>query len=405
VTGHAPPSRRRFRVAHLITRLELGGAQQNTLYCTRHHDRERFEVHLLAGAGGMLDDEARSIPDAEVRLLPSLRHPIRPLQDLLVLFQLRGYLARHRIDLLHTHSSKAGILGRVAGWLAGVPVIVHTVHGWSFNATQPKRRRALFVGLERLVAPLTARLIVVASRNREEGLAEGVGRPDQYQVVHSGIDIEAFEKPGRPAAEVRRELGFDAGSFVVGTVACLKPQKAPLDFVRAAALACEKDDRLRFFIAGDGGLRPRVEASIREHGLASRVRLLGWREDVADLLHASDLFLLTSRFEGLPRAVLQALAAGVPVVATAVDGTPEVIEDGLSGLLVPPGEPEQAARAVLRMAADRELRERCVARGRERLGAAFDIRRMVIDLDRTYLSLLRSPTEGRSERPTIIAAR
>jgi len=381
-------SGRRYRVAHLITRLELGGAQQNTLFCTAHHDRSRFDVELLAGRGGILDDEARRITDARVELWPELRHPIAPLSDVRALLRLRRHLRERRVDLVHTHSSKAGILGRAAAFLAGVPAVVHTAHGWSFNDTQPRTLRALYLGLERAAARVTDRLVVVARRHRDEGLAAGIGRPDQYLVVRSGIDFEAYRHPRVAREEVRRALGFAAGHTVVGTIACMKPQKAPLDFVRAAAAAAAADGTLRFFIAGDGMLRADVERLVAELGLQDRLRVLGWRRDVVDLLHACDIFLLTSLFEGLPRVVLQAAAAGVPVVATAVDGTPEVVRHETTGLLVPPARPAEAASEVLRLAGDAPLRRRLASAAAAALDESFDIHAMVRRLDELYLELL-----------------
>jgi glycosyltransferase involved in cell wall biosynthesis len=380
---------RKYRIVHLITRLELGGAQQNTLFCVQHHDREHFDVELMAGAGGMLDAEALRIPDAGVRLLHYLRHPISPLSDLLTIFKLRAHFKESEVDLVHTHSSKAGILGRLAARLAGVPAIVHTAHGWSFNPTQPAWLRGAYVALERLAAACSDRLIVVSSFNRDAGLLAGVGRAEQYEVLHSGIDAEQFRNPQTSREAVRGILGFGPEHKVVGTIACLKPQKAPLDFVRAAAAAHERDASFRFFIAGDGELRPSVAALIEELGLQDVVKLLGWRRDISDLLHAMDAFLLTSVFEGLPRAVLQAMAAGIPVIATAVDGTPEVVDDGVTGLLVPPERPDLAAERLLQLFESSELRERCVTGARRRLTEEFDINRMVRDLDSLYLTLLK----------------
>jgi glycosyltransferase involved in cell wall biosynthesis len=382
---------RRYRVLHLITKLELGGAQQNTLFCVAHHDRARFEVGLLAGRGGMLDSEALAIPDARVELLPYLEHPISPARDLEALLRLRTYFKARRIDLVHTHSSKAGILGRAAALLAGVPAVVHTVHGWSFNATQPAWLRAAYAGLERGSALFTDRLVAVSAANRSAGLRRRIGDASRYMVLHSGIDAEPFRRAAANRAKVRKSLGWDDSHTVVGSVACLKQQKAPADFIRAAAAAHATDPTLRFFIAGDGELRPQLEALIGELGLQDVVRLLGWRRDVPDLLGAMDTFLLTSLFEGLPRSVLQAMAAGVPVVATAVDGTPEVVEDGVTGLLIPPAEPAMAARRLLELKRDEALRRRCVEGARRRLDESFDIRRMVRELDSLYLSLL----EGR----------
>jgi glycosyltransferase involved in cell wall biosynthesis len=381
---------RKYRLVHVITRLELGGAQENTLFCVRNHDRGRFQVGLVAGQGGLLDEEARRIPDATVRIVPYLKHPIAPWSDLVTLFRLRSHFRTTGADIVHTHSSKAGILGRLAAFLAGVPAVVHTAHGWSFNPTQSPGVRRTFVALERMAAAISDRLITVSHRNRIDGLALGIGRVRQYDVVHSGIEVDAFRRPITARETVRAGLGIEPHHVLVGTVTCLKPQKAPLDFLRAAALAHARDERLRFVIAGDGELRPAMDQLVSELGLQGVVRLLGWRRDVVDLLHAMDVFLLTSRFEGLPRAVLQALAAGVPVVATAVDGTPEVVRDRHSGLLVPPSDPEAAAGRLLEMVSDPVLRRRCIAQGREVLDRGFDSRRMVRDLERLYIDLLEN---------------
>jgi glycosyltransferase involved in cell wall biosynthesis len=380
----------RARIVHAITRLELGGAQQNTLFCVARHDRSRFEVGLVAGRGGVLDDEALAIPDAGVRIVPWLHHGIHPYWDTVALMRLAAHFRRERTHLVHTHSSKAGILGRLAARIAGVPARVHTVHGWSFNAVQRPAVRRAFVALERAAGSLTDRIVVVSEADRAKGLAHGIGRDDRYLLLRSGIDPTIYEDGAERREGTRAALGFAAEHTVVGMLACLKPQKAPLDFVEAAAAAHARNPGLRFFLAGDGELRPAVEARIRELGLDGIVRLLGWRRDVPDLLRAMDLFLLTSRFEGLPRAVLQAMAAGVPVVATAVDGTPEVVRDGETGALVPPGDPRAAADAVLALADRAELRARYASRAREALSESFDIRRMVRRLEDLYLEVLAS---------------
>jgi glycosyltransferase involved in cell wall biosynthesis len=380
---------RKYKIVHLITRLDLGGAQQNTLHCVRHHDRERFDVELVAGRGGVLDAEARAIADAGIHIVPYLKHAISPWSDVAALFRLRSHFRSRGVDLVHTHSSKAGIVGRLAAFLAGVPVVVHTAHGWSFNRTQPGGVRRGFVMLERMAAPITDRLIMVSRSNLDEGLALRIGRAGQYAVVRSGIDAAEFRAAGRDRDAVRAELGCEPHHVLVGTVACLKPQKGPLDFVRAAAAAHARSERLRFVMAGDGELRAEVETLARQLGLGDVLRVLGWRRDVAELLRAMDVFLLTSRFEGLPRVVLQAMASGVPVVATAVDGTPEVVRDGRSGLLVPPESPETAADRVLELVADPELRRRCVDEASRVLDGSFDIHRMVRDLEGIYISLLK----------------
>lgn len=374
---------RRWRIAHVITRLDLGGAQQNTLYCVAHHDRSLFDVELVAGCGGLLDDEARRIDDATVHLWAVLRHPIRPLHDLAALLRLTFLLRKRRIDLVHTHSSKAGIIGRLAARLAGVGVIVHTVHGWSFNPTQSRWRRRLYRAAERLVASCTDRIITVAEAGVRDGLEAGIGRPELYSVVRSGIDVTAFaQQPGRPSN------GGGAEKIHVGTLACLKPQKDPLTLVRAAARVVAEEPQAVFHIAGDGELRGQVEALVQELGIADRVILHGWVEDAHAFLSGLDLFVLTSRFEGLPRAVLQAAAAGVPIVATAVDGTPEFVVNNESGLLVPAGDHDAIAAAILCLIRNSELRSALTQGARRRLRGSFEIAEMLHRIEEIYLELL-----------------
>lgn len=370
-------------IAHIITRLDLGGAQQNTLYCVANHDRSRYRAHLVSGCGGRLDGQAQQIESARVHLMPILKHPVRPVADVLATRAIAGLLRDHGVGLAHTHSSKAGVVGRFAARLAGTPAVVHTVHGWSFNSTQGPVRRAFYVWLERLVARLTGRIIAVAEANVRQGLAAGVGRPEQYRVVHSGIDVDAFARvPGRPLLSRR------PGELRIGTLACLKPQKDPLSLVRAARLVIDQEPDARFYVAGDGLLRPEVEQLASQLGLDDRLVLMGWVDDVHAFLHDLDVFVLTSRFEGLPRAVLQAFAAGVPVVATSVDGVPEVVVDGVTGRLVEPGDYEAAARAVIDLLRRPSEAARLAEVAQTRLVGSFEISRMLTEIEEIYSELL-----------------
>ncbi len=377
---------RRRRLVHLVTRLELGGAQQNTLHCVEHHDRAKYDVSLWSGAGGFLDARAAAIPGADVKLLPWLAHPISPVADAGAVVRLASML--RDVEVLHTHSSKAGILGRAAARLAGTPAVVHTVHGWSFNDVQPAVIRRLYVEAERAAARVTDRIVCVARYDRERGLAAGIGEASQYRIVRSGIDPSQYAAPPAARERIRRSLGIEPDELVVGSIGNFKPQKAPLVFIEAARRASLRDRRLKFLVAGDGELRPAVEGAISGAGLAGVVHLLGWREDVPEILAAMDIFLLTSLFEGLPRSVLQAMAASVAVVATDTGGVREVIADGKTGLLVPPGHPQAAAEAVLVLASDAGLREGFARSARSRLGAEFDIRRLVPDLESLYDEIL-----------------
>lgn len=327
-------------VCTIITMLELGGAQEVALFTAANLDRVKYRPVLLTGPGGLLTEEAKALPGVDVEIIPSLGRPIRPWRDLRALVELVRALRRHRPQIVHTHSSKAGILGRWAAWLAGVPVIVHTVHGFGITPSQPAWLRALLIGLERVTGLITTYWIAVAEANIEEGLRWGLFDRQRAAVIRPGIDPRPFQAPLPPQERdrARAELGAEPGDQLVGMVACLKPQKAPHDFVAVAARVCARLPAARFVLIGDGELRAEVDEDIRSAGLGERVRIVGWRRDVPVVMRALDAFLLTSHWEGLARVWLEARAARVPVVATRVGGAAEAIADGRHGRLCEVGD-------------------------------------------------------------------
>lgn len=376
-----------IRVCHVITLLELGGAQQNTLYTCSKMDPSRFDVHLLTGRGGYLDGEAVRLLGGRARFLPELVREIRPGRDVGAYFSLRQAFRELRPAIVHTHSSKAGILGRAAARAERVPVIVHSIHGFPFNERQPWLVRHAYIGAERLAARWTRRFVAVSRRNAEEGIRRGLFSEDRVSVIRSGIDLAAFAA-GEASPGKRAEWGIPEGAPLVGTVACLKPQKAPFDFVAVCVRVSEEVPDAHFLLVGDGAMRPRLERKVEEMGMGGRVHLAGWREDVPEIMRLLDVFVLTSRWEGLPRAVLQARATGVPVVATAVDGTVEAVEDGVCGYLYPPGEVAAMAARVIELLRNRDKRLLMGERGRSGL-EEFDQDEMVKQQEELYLDLTR----------------
>lgn len=332
-----------MRLGLFVTRLDLGGAQQVVLDLAAHAAGQGVDVTLYAGAGGALDDAARALP-VQVQLLPWLPHAVAP-GDALAVPRLAQLFRAGRLDVLHTHSSKAGALGRVAAKLARVPAVVHTVHGWSFNDTQSAATQRAFVAVEKACAKLSDALVCVSEHDRARGLSLHIGQKDQYRILRAGIDVERFSAPtGGPA--LRQRLGIPDGHRVVGTVANFKPQKGPLDCAEVAVRVLRARDDVHVVYAGDGPLRSLAEQRLVHAGVHQRAHLLGWCDDVDAVYAASDVFLLMSHFEGLPRSVLQAMAGRVPVVATAVDGTAEVVRKE-TGYPVARGDVAGAAEAVL----------------------------------------------------------
>jgi len=353
----------RIRVLLAITRLELGGAQRVVLHTARRLDRERFAVALAWGPGDLLDGEAAAILDLEAFPIPWLVRRVAPVADLRALTALRRAIRAFQPQVVHTHSSKAGILGRLAARLEHIPVIVHTVHGFGFTPLQPPPVRAAFLVAERLLARSTDHFVTVSERDRQRGVELGLFPLERATVIRAGIDLDRFRNPSGGAA-VRERLGVPAGVPLVVQIGNFKLQKAPLDFVRVAALVADRIADVRFVMVGDGPLRREAEDLARSLGIAERVIFCGWWDDVPGLLAATTVSVLTSRHEGLPCSVVESLAAGVPVVATAVDGTVEVVRSGGNGVLAPAGDVGALADGVCEVLGDGATRERFSAAAR-----------------------------------------
>ncbi len=380
------------RVCHVITRLDLGGAQDNTLH-TVASLAAPFRASLVCGRGGMLDAEAARIADLDLTFVDDLVRPISPLRDARAVRRLVHVLRRLRPHIVHTHSSKAGILGRLAARIAGVPVRVHSIHGFGFNDTQPALLRTALINAERALAPLTTHFIAVSRANLDQGARLGIVPRDRSSVIHSGIRLDRFgSERGKPESRnghgLRRELGWRDDAPLVGMVACLKPQKAPLDFVEVAARVAALRPETRFVMVGDGELRGRVEERAAAAGLGDRLRLLGWRRDVPRLMSALDVMVLTSLWEGLPRVLPEAIACGVPIVATGVDGSADILKDQETGIVCRPRDVDSLAAGVGRLLGDRALGARLTEAARACL-SEFDIDAMVREQEALYLHLLR----------------
>jgi len=379
----------RTRILHVITRLELGGAQRNTLYTVEHLDRDRFQAGLAWGPGDRLDAEAARLEGVERFEVADLVRPVHPLRDLGALARLRRVVREFAPQVVHTHSSKAGILGRAAARLERVPSVVHSIHGFGFTPLQAAPVRALFLLAERAAARWTDHFIAVSQADRQLGLELGLFGPEAVSLIRSGIPLERLR--AADGSRVRCQLGLPDATPLVTQVGNFKPQKAPLDFVRVAAEVVRELPDTRFVMAGEGPLRGQAEALAAELRVADRIIFCGWWNEVPELLAASQVSVLTSRHEGLPRAVVESLAAGVPVVATAVDGVVEVVRHGVNGFLAAPGDVASMAAAVTALLRSPELRQRMAAAARAGLDE-FDIDLMVRQQEELYRWLLGSTT-------------
>lgn len=378
-----------MKVAHIITMLELGGAQQNTLFTVTHLDRNKFDVVLICGRGGILDDEARKIPNLKIHFLKSMVRPVRPWKDLFCLIQLIHILKKEKLDIVHTHSSKAGILGRIAAWIAGTPIIIHSIHGFGFNPYQKSFVRWLFVILEKWIAKITHTLIAVSSENIAEGLRLGIGTQEQYTLIRSGVDIQKIRKTSESSdtAQLRKKLEIDSNAKIILTVGPFKIQKNPTAFVRLAKNVTKQFPNAQFLMVGDGELRPKITELIQTLNVQDHIKLLGWRRDISQLLSLCDIFVLTSLWEGLPRAGVESLIVGKPVVAFAVDGLREIVKNGENGFLVPPNAVDEMAERIIQILNDDNLLKKLGENARKTIDDSFDIHNMVKQQEVLYQKL------------------
>jgi glycosyltransferase involved in cell wall biosynthesis len=393
---------RRIRVLHVITRLIVGGAQENTLFTAIGQHRDpRYDVTLLAGIDdgreGDLHDAARA---AGVRLilLPTLVRPIRPLSDVRALLWMIAFMRHERFDIVHTHSSKAGILGRLAARIAGVPIVVHTLHSLVFHEYERPWKNRLYIVLKRLVAPLTDVLISVNETTARGARQAGIGRREQHVTIYSGMEIAPFAEIGETLSveQAKAQAGLDPSAPVVGKIARLVPLKGHREFFAAAKRIAARDPRAQFLLVGDGALRPDLERLVREMGLEKQTRFAGLvpSAEVPALIQAMDVVVHTSLREGLARVLPQAGAVGKPVVTFDLDGAPEVVRDGVSGYLVPPLDTDRLADRVVELLSDSDRRSAFGAAGRAFAAENFGVELMVSRIDALYGQLLEAKGLG-----------
>lgn len=385
-----------IRVVHIITRLILGGAQENTLSTAiAQHRDPRFDVTLLcgvdeAGEGDMFAEANRA--GLKTVVLPSLLREIRPVTDLKAFLDMYRFLRARSFTIVHTHSSKAGIIGRLAARAAGVPIVVHTLHGLVFHEFQSRWKNWFYIVLKRICAPLTDTIISVSDLVSKAALARGIGRPDQHVTIYSGIDLNLFLSVGERLSveDAKRLAGIPHDAPVVGKIARLFPLKGHEQFLAAAAEIHRQMPEVFFLLVGDGPLRESLRAQAARLGIADRVVMAGRvpPERVPDYIQAMDVVVHTSLREGIARVLPQAGAVGKPVVTFDLDGAPEVIRDGVSGYLVPPLDVNRIANQTVELLRDPARRRSFGEAGRAFAAAHFSVDRMVERIIAVYLQLL-----------------
>lgn len=383
-----------MKILRIMDRLNTGGPAIHAVLLTKHMNpggsAPQWTTVLVAGRVGENEGSMEWLAEREgVRFVsvPSLGRELHPLNDLFTFWRLFRLIRAERPEVVHTHKSKAGAVGRLAAWLCGVPVIVHTFHGHVLHGYFGETRSRVFRGIERVMAGLSDRVIAVSPKVKEDLIRHGVADEENIDVVYLGLDLKGFERSTRNAGGLRAELKLGGETPLIGLVARLVPIKNVPLFLDAAKLILAARADARFVVAGDGELKESLSALAARLGIADQVAFLGFRSDLERIYPDLDVLCLTSDNEGSPVSLIEGLASGCAAVSTDVGGAADVLEGGECGVLVPARDPGALSRAVLDLIGDPAKRAALGAAGR-RSARRYSIERLVIDLDNLYKRLL-----------------
>jgi glycosyltransferase involved in cell wall biosynthesis len=384
-----------IKLIHVITRFDKGGSAENTFLTVRDLDKSRYDVTLIRGLSResqMGDREARAVEANLAALersgvgmvaMPELVRELSPLNDFRAFMHLFRLFRKQRPRIVHTHTSKAGMLGRWAAFFAGVPIVIHTPHGHVFWGYFGKGTTALFILLERWTARITDRIIALTKQEMSDHLRFSIAPAEKFTVVHSGVDLGQFSRSQGDATAVRENLAIPQGSFVVGTAGRLTPVKGHRHLIEAAAGLVRQHRDMLFVFLGDGELMSDLKEMASAMGIGDQVKFLGWRPDVAEVMSTFDVFVLPSLNEGMGKVLVEAMAMGKPLIASDVGGIPDLVVQGENGLLVPPADSKALAQAVLDLYENPDKRRRMGEAGK-RISAAYGVEAMLQKIDELY---------------------
>ncbi|MCG2754090.1 MAG: glycosyltransferase family 4 protein [Desulfobacteraceae bacterium] len=390
---------KRIKVIHIITRMDKGGSAENTLLTVMGLDKESYDVVLVKGLSvesNMADDETRAVEEmvkeAEregIRIItvPGLVRRIHLFYDLKAFFALIKILRYEHPDIVHTHTSKAGIMGRWAAFLTGIPVIIHTPHGHVFWGYFGRCKTLFYIILEKLTACITDKIIALTEQEKKDHLHFLIASEDKFSVVHSGINLDRFSNLSVDPAVMKRELEIPEGNLVVGTAGRLTPVKGQRYLIEAARKIVDVKPDTTFVFLGDGELLNELKNMAFRLGIRENVKFLGWRPDVAEVMSTFDIFVLPSLNEGMGRVLVEAMAMGKPIVASDVGGIADLVVDGKNGFLVPAADVEIMVVRINDLLESAEKRKKMGENGKSR-AANYSSNLMVKNIDQLYRAML-----------------
>jgi glycosyltransferase involved in cell wall biosynthesis len=393
--------------------MDMGGSAQNTLLTALHHDSKHYNVWLIKGStleSAMTKAETKLVEDQlesakkqgiEIIDIPSLVRRISPINDVRGLVALFRHIRKIEPHIVHTHTSKAGIIGRLAAWLARVPIVIHTPHGHVFYGHFGKSLSRMFLQMEKLLGRITHHQIALTPEEGNDYVNLGVAKSNNISVIHSGVDLNCFKRSKTESNPGRNELAIPPDSLVVGYVGWLIPIKGVTYLLGAMAEVAQRHSNSLLLLVGKGDEKGEEEIKLKEQvenlGLADNVRFLGWRPDVDEIMGCFDIFVLPSLNEGMGRVLVEAMAAGLPIVASSVGGIPDLVKHGENGLLVPPANEGALERAISDLLSD-EARRKNMGETGKRMCRPYSVEAMVDKIDALYKDLLEKYSNNQDTR-------
>ena len=403
----------KIKVIHSITRMDMGGSAQNTLLTALNHDPQRYSVCLIKGSTlesamtkaeiKLVEDQLETAKKQGIKIInvPSLVRRISPINDVRACFALFRHIRKIEPHIVHTHTSKAGVLARLAAWMARVPVIIHTPHGHVFYGHFARSLSSIFLQMEKSLGKITHHQIALTPEEGKDYVNLGVAKSRNIAVIHSGVDLNCFKRSATESNPKRNEIGISADSLVVGYVGWLIPIKGVPYLISAMARVVKQHPKSLLVLVGKGDDKGEEEIRLKEQvenlGLATDVRFLGWRSDVNEIMACFDIFVLPSLNEGMGRVLVEAMAAGLPIVASRVGGIPDLVKHGENGLLVPPANPSALEQAISDLLSDKPSRKRMGETGK-RMCRPYSAEAMVEQIDDLYKALLEKYAHNRDTR-------
>jgi glycosyltransferase involved in cell wall biosynthesis len=386
-------SEKPLRVLHIITRMIVGGAQENTLLSVEGLDKmPEYDVFLVSGLDHGREGEllSRARETTKLLIVPEMGRSINPLSDLAAFWKLYRLIRKGKYHIVHTHASKAGVLGRIAAWLAGTPLIVHTLHSLVFHEYQPWIVNRTWRVIKKLCAPITHYFISVSSIISDKAVAAGIDKPEKFTTIYSGMELDWYLNAKFDSAKIREEFGIPPDAPVVGKIARLFPLKGHDQLMDAAPEIVRRIPDVRFFLIGDGILLEHLQERAKNYGISENFVFAGLidRERIPEMISAMDVVVHTSLREGLARVLPQALAMGKPCVSFDIDGAPEVVINDRTGYLVKPFDSTGLADGIARILEDPGLRAKMGEEGKKLVDPAFRAETMVRQISDVYQMLV-----------------